>query len=195
MNARTLAETNAERQWRRGLMPLMWRRGFRLRSASADSLQPSAEAVSPAIGGAGGPKGPPPQRLSAGLRVGRFAGVGVLGFALQLAVLQGLTMVGLGYIVATAIAVELTILHNFVWHERYTWGDAGSRGDKQRAARLVRFNASTAIVSVGGNVMLTWLFVLALHFPLIVANASAVCVLSALNYVVADRWVFRIRAV
>jgi putative flippase GtrA len=121
--------------------------------------------------------------------------VGVLGFALQLAVLQGLTTVGLGYIVATAIAVELTILHNFVWHELYTWCDAGALGDKQRAARLVRFNAWTAIVSVGGNVMLTWLFVSTLHFPLVVGNASAVCVLAALNYVVADRWVFRIRAV
>ncbi len=128
-------------------------------------------------------------------RFGRFAGVGLLGFALQLAVLQGLAMVGVGYIVATAVAVEITILHNFVWHEMYTWSDAGSPGGKRCAVRLVRFNASTAIVSVGGNVMLTWLFVSALHLPLIVANALAVCVLAALNYVAADRWVFRIRAV
>jgi putative flippase GtrA len=123
-------------------------------------------------------------------RFGRFASVGVLGFAVQLALLQALAATGLGYVVATALAVELTILHNFVWHESYTWGDDGSVGDRRRALRLVRFNASTAFVSVGGNVVLTWLFIESLHLPLIVANALAVCALAALNYVVADRWVF-----
>ena len=53
----------------------------------------------------------------------KFNGVGAIGFALQLALLALLLRLGLHYLAATALAVELTILHNFAWHERWTWRD------------------------------------------------------------------------
>ena len=57
-------------------------------------------------------------------RAGRFALVGLLGFGLQMALLRLLVDVGhLHYLVATALAVEGTIVHNFVWHSQWTWRD------------------------------------------------------------------------
>ncbi|HZA35631.1 MAG TPA: GtrA family protein, partial [Vicinamibacterales bacterium] len=58
-----------------------------------------------------------------------FAGVGLMGFGVQVAVLGLLTAgAGLATAAATAIAVEAAVLHNFVWHERWTWRDRARGG-------------------------------------------------------------------
>ena len=52
-----------------------------------------------------------------------FNAVGTMGVAVQLAVLLSLSLteaLGLNYLVATVLAVESAILHNFVWHEHWT---------------------------------------------------------------------------
>jgi putative flippase GtrA len=135
-------------------------------------------------------------------RGARFAWVGVGGFAVQAMTLQALTVVGLPYPLATAIAVEAAIVHNFLWHERWTWSDrtapvAGlkacshdGRGRYDRLARFARFNGSTAVISIGGNVALMTLFVGAFRLPLLAANLLAVLALSVLNFLSADRIVF-----
>jgi putative flippase GtrA len=120
-------------------------------------------------------------------RGARFAWVGVGGFAVQALTLHGLTVSGLPYPLATAIAVEAAILHNFLWHERWTWSD---RPAENRLARFARFNGSTAVISIGGNVALMTLFVGAFRLPLLAANLLAVLALSVLNFLSADRIVF-----
>ena len=53
-----------------------------------------------------------------------FNGVGALGVIVQLAVLALLVHgASVHYLVATAIAVEAAVLHNFAWHQRWTWRD------------------------------------------------------------------------
>ena len=54
--------------------------------------------------------------------------MGLIGFALQLGVLALLLRLGLHYLAATALAVELAVLHNFAWHERWTWRDRPPAG-------------------------------------------------------------------
>ncbi len=123
-------------------------------------------------------------------RFGKFAGVGLIGWAVQLAALSALVATGAHYVVATALAVEVTILHNFIWHELFTWRTARATPASAVARRLIRFNASTAVVSILGNVILTAAFVELFHLSAAVANALAVSVLSIFNYGVANRWVF-----
>ena len=54
----------------------------------------------------------------------KFNLVGALGIAVQLTVLLGLKSgLHLNYLLATALAVETAVVHNFLWHERYTWAD------------------------------------------------------------------------
>ena len=122
------------------------------------------------------------------MRAARFAGVGLAGFALQIAALAGLVEVGVPYLPATALAVEAAILHNFAWHERWTWADRPAPG--RRLLRLLRFNGATALLSIVGNIALMALLAGRLHVPLLVANLLAVVIVSALNFVTADRFVF-----
>jgi putative flippase GtrA len=121
----------------------------------------------------------------------RFNGVGMVGFALQLALLALLLRLGLNYLAATAIAVELTVLHNFAWHERWTWRDrtAGAEG---RARRLWRFHASNGLISLAGNLLLMRLLVGLLGLPALPANLLAVLLCALVNFTASDRFVFRV---
>ncbi len=121
-----------------------------------------------------------------------FYSVGALGFTVQLATLATLkSMFGLDYLVATGLAVEVSVLHNFLWHERWTWADRTGAEVGGVFDRLVRFHAATAIISIVGNVVGTWLLVSTFGLHYLVANLLAVLSCSILNFFVADLMVFR----
>ncbi len=124
------------------------------------------------------------------MRFFRFNGVGVLGFAIQVIVLGVLLRAGVHYLVATVLAVEAAVLHNFLWHERWTWRDRPATG-RARLARLGRFHLLNGAVSLVGNVLLMRLFVGTLGLPAIPANLVAVLACSVINYFASDGLVFR----
>ncbi len=54
----------------------------------------------------------------------KFNLVGGIGIAVQFGALFLLSSVfGFNYLFSTAIAVEAAVVHNFVWHEQFTWVD------------------------------------------------------------------------
>ena len=122
----------------------------------------------------------------------RFNSVGVAGFAVQIAVLTALVYLGVHYLIATGIAVECAVLHNFFWHERWTWADRPADG-RARLLRLGRFHALNGLVSLAGNLLLMRLFVGTFGIPAVPANLLAVLACAAVNYVGSDRIVFDAR--
>jgi putative flippase GtrA len=111
----------------------------------------------------------------------RFNIVGVLGLVLQLAVLTLLQRAGWPVMLATLVAVETAILHNFAWHERWTWVErrAGTRG-----RRLTRFHVTNGAISLVGNAAIT----AALHLagvPVTMANVLAVAACAGANFAAA----------
>src|SRR5687768_9253087 len=85
----------------------------------------------------------------------RFNGVGALGAGVQLALLGWLTHdAGLHYLWATAVAVEASVLHNFCWHERWTWQDRPAGSRQRLLNRLVRFHLSNGAISLAGNLLI-----------------------------------------
>ena len=114
-----------------------------------------------------------------------------MGVAVQLAVLVSLTeALGLNYLVATVLAVESAILHNFVWHERWTWRDR-DRGSHGRWERLAWFNLVTGALSISTNVVFTALYVSTFGIHYAVANMLAIASCSLLTFIANDRFVFR----
>jgi putative flippase GtrA len=117
--------------------------------------------------------------------------IGLLGFAIQLAVLFVLKHVfGLQYLVATAVAVEVAVLHNFIWHEHVTWAGVISPLQHGVTARLLRFHLANGLISIGGNLALTWIFVQFLHISYLPANAISVLICAALNFLASHHFVF-----
>ena len=124
-------------------------------------------------------------------RWGVFNLVGVLGFGVQLTALFGLKRIlGINYLAATAIAVEMSVIHNFVWHEHVTWADMGSALRHGALARLLRFHLANGLISIAGNIGLTWIFVELLRWPYLLANGASVIICSSLNFTASDRLVF-----
>jgi putative flippase GtrA len=128
--------------------------------------------------------------LGTGRRFARFNLVGAIGIAVQLLVLELLRRAGVNYLLATVLAVEAAILHNFAWHERYTWRDRSGVSRWQSLARLLRFHLANGAVSLVGNaLMMRWL-VGELHLPVLPANMIAIAACGVLNFLLGDRVVF-----
>jgi putative flippase GtrA len=127
-------------------------------------------------------------------RVGVFAVVGLIGYGVQTAVLWLLVgRVGMAVVPATLVATEAAVLHNFLWHLRWTWAD---RPGSLRAAggRLLRFNLSNGGFSLVGGAAIMALLVDALGVHYLVANLVAVLVVSIANFLASDRFVFTLPA-
>jgi len=122
----------------------------------------------------------------------RFNVVGVLGFVLQSAALFVLTHRAhpVGYLVATAAAVELAVLNNFVWHQRWTWRDRPSATTGETMRRLAKFNITNGAVSITGNLVLMSILVGRLGLPIAGANIASVVACSICNFFLADRIAF-----
>lgn len=119
----------------------------------------------------------------------KFNAVGGMGVAVQLAALALLKSgLHLNYLLATAAAVEMALLHNFVWHERWTWRDRGAQG---RAGRLIRFHLANGLVSIAVNLVVMRVLVGRMHWPYLVANVAAIAAGSVINFFLGDRLVFR----
>src|SRR4051812_6766077 len=123
------------------------------------------------------------------MRFLRFNGVGVIGFVVQLAVLTVLVHLGVHYLVATAAAIEAAVLHNFLWHERWTWRDRPATG-RTRLRRLWHFHVANGLVSQAGNLALMWVLVDRGGVGPLAANAVAVVVCGLLNFLASERFVF-----
>jgi putative flippase GtrA len=127
------------------------------------------------------------------VRFWRFNAVGAAGLAVQLAVLALLVHAGIHYLAATAMAVEAAILHNFVWHERWTWADRPA-DRRTRLTRLLRFHALNGGVSLAGNLVVMRILVGLLGLSPLPANLAAVSSCAVLNFLLSDRAVFRTAA-
>jgi putative flippase GtrA len=121
----------------------------------------------------------------------KFNAVGGIGIVVQLAALALLrSLLKLDYLLATGLAVEIAVIHNFLWHERFTWAERAAARPVQSLVRLVKFNASNGAVSIVGNLVLMRLLVGELEFNYVVSNLVAIVVCSLANFLLSDRFVF-----
>ena len=112
----------------------------------------------------------------------RFNAVGILGAGIQLAMLWLMLRLHVNYLVATAIALETALLHNYVWHCRWTW-----RG---QSGNIWRFHLSNGLGALICNLALMRLCTGSMGFKPIPSNLAAITLTSFLNFALASRWVF-----
>ena len=135
------------------------------------------------------------------LRWCKFNFVGGIGIVVQFAALLLLkSVLHFHYLAATAVAVEAAVVHNFVWHEQFTWADR-IRLDRIKSdplqppwrrslPRFLRFNLTNGAVSIVGNLALMRVMVGQGHMNYLLANAIAIALCSLANFLVSDGWVF-----
>jgi putative flippase GtrA len=121
----------------------------------------------------------------------KFNFVGGIGIGVQFGALFLLkNVLNFDYMFATAFAVEAAVVHNFVWHEQFTWADRVQPSWPRSLARFGRFNLTTGAVSIVGNLALMRVMVGEGHLNYLLANGVAIALCSIANFLVSDGWVF-----
>jgi putative flippase GtrA len=120
-----------------------------------------------------------------------FNVVGALGVVVQLATLAALIHLGgLHDLAATALAVQAAVVHNFYWHQRWTWRDRPSRSWRETISRFGRFQALNGLISLAGNVAVTALLTRSMGIDPVIAGAIAIGACAVLNFTASESLVF-----
>ena len=121
----------------------------------------------------------------------KFNAVGAMGIVVQLLALALLLRIfEFHYLWATLLAVETAVLHNFIWHWRWTWADRRSGGLNHMAATLLRFNFSNGMISLFGTVLCTGILTGIFKLNPLLANVLSLGPCCVINYLVSDRLIF-----
>ena len=136
----------------------------------------------------------------------RFVAVGASGIIVNLGVLAMLaSLTSLPLIIASAIAIEISILTNFLLHNRFTFQDdidaspgtvaskaMESQGAKVFMRKLISFNAAslgTAILSLSAFTILHGLF----GMFYLMAQLVGIVLAFALNYQISSRVIWKVK--
>ena len=124
-------------------------------------------------------------------RAWKFALVGALGVLVNLGLLFLLSATaGLPRGPVWVLAVEASILHNFIWHQTFTWRDRRGAGAGAWLRRAVTYHLSHVAGTVAVNGMIFALLSVA-GTPLILAGLAGIAGAAVFNFVAGDRWVFK----
>ena len=123
----------------------------------------------------------------------KFQAVGAFGMMVQMV---GLVFfhesVGWNVSAATAAAVEVAILHNFLWHLRWTWGDANRQLNAGTIFQLLwQYNLTYCLISMTVNLGFTHLYMNAFGLHYLVANGLAIGTGGIANFAVGEFILFR----
>jgi putative flippase GtrA len=117
----------------------------------------------------------------------KFNLVGGMGIVVQVLTLVVLKSgLHFHYLFATALAVEAAVVHNFLWHERFTWADRAGSG----FTRFLKFNLTTGLFSIAGNLVLMKLLAGVGNVNYLLANGITITACSVVNFLVSDGFVF-----
>lgn len=121
----------------------------------------------------------------------KFNAVGAVGLVVQAVVLALLLrFAGLHYLPATLLAVEAAVLHNFLWHKKWTWADRPGVSQAGAWAMLLRFHLTTGVFSVSGNLVLMLVLVGGVGIDPFAANLLTIAACWLINFLLSDRLVF-----
>ena len=124
----------------------------------------------------------------------KFNLVGGIGIGVQLAALWCFARIlHFDYLIATGLAVEIAVLHNFLWHQRFTWADRTRNHGNGSLLRLLQFSLTNGFVSILGNLILMRTLVGGFHVRIVIANLLSIACCSAANFLLSEMYVFRER--
>ena len=116
------------------------------------------------------------------VKIVRFGLVGLSGIFVNMGLLYALTEIaGLYYLVSAAIAIELSIVNNFIWNDVWTFKSSRDLRFGRRIQRFLSFQA----VSVGGlaiNMVVLYLLADIAGVYYLVANLAGILIAFAWNY-------------
>ena len=129
--------------------------------------------------------------MSVWQRFVRFNVVSGGGILVQLTMLTILTHAAhLSYLPATGLSVATAVVHNFLWHRRWTWSDRDGRGVVSAFGAFAAVNGTVSLVT---NLVVMAALVSGAGLQAVPANLIAVASAGLVNFWAGDRLVFAAR--
>lgn len=123
----------------------------------------------------------------------RFCLVGASGFLVNMFFLWFFTeILKIYYLFSSLIAIELSIISNYVLNDLWTWRDRGREGKVEYLKRMLQYHLS-ASAGLLTNISILWLLTEFLHIHYLFSNAFGILAGTFLNFFFNDRWTFRYR--
>jgi len=117
--------------------------------------------------------------------------VGSSGFLVNMFFLWFFTeVVRIYYLFSSLIAIELSIINNYVLNDLWTWHDRGKEGKSEYFKRMFKYHvfASAALLT---NILILWFLTEILHIYYLLSNVFGILAGTLLNFFLNDRWTFR----
>ncbi|MDP8205142.1 MAG: GtrA family protein [Candidatus Electryonea clarkiae] len=133
-------------------------------------------------------------KRSDAVRIGKFGFVGVLGVGVNMGLYFIFSdILGITDFISRALAIEVSIIHNFAWNFSWTWKDR-SGSIREIPSRMLRYHGSTLFSSFGVTLATGWLLMLILPETVIaryMSHLAGIGVGMVSNYILSDLWVFK----
>ena len=96
---------------------------------------------------------------------------------------------GIPIIPASILAIEIAIIHNFIWFRHWAWKDRVHRPSFFK--HLIIFNAATGAVDFVGNVSVLWALTTFAGVHYLVANVLGMIVPPFIKFWLNEKFIFR----
>jgi len=121
----------------------------------------------------------------------KFCLVGASGFLVNMFFLWFFTeILKIYYLFSSLMAIELSIVSNYVLNDLWTWHDRGKEGKSEYFKRMLQYHLS-ASAGLLTNIAILWLLTELLHIYYLFSNAFGILAGTFLNFFFNDRWTFR----
>lgn len=125
-------------------------------------------------------------------RVMKFGTVGFSGVAVNAGLLFLFTeKAGLDYRISAIVAIEVSIINNFLWNSLWTWKDKRNSSKLTKSKRFVKFHISCIFTAFAINYGLLILLTEVFHIPYQISNLLGIACGAAINFLFSHFWVFR----
>ena len=119
----------------------------------------------------------------------RYGLTGIAGALINLGTFQVLLELGLHKFLASPIAIELSIVANFLMHNYWTFGDRDMIGG--RRVRGLKYNLASLVTLALNYAAFVGLSILFPQAPPVLLQGCCIAPIALLNYSVSSRWTFR----
>ena len=124
-------------------------------------------------------------------RLFKFAAVGGFGIIVNMFFLWFfIEVVDLFYLVSSSLAIEISIINNFIWNYMWTWHDRKVATTKAFLLRFLKYNFSMMFAAIA-NLILLGFFKETFGLHYFMANMIGITGGFLLNYILSDRWIFK----
>ena len=119
----------------------------------------------------------------------RYGLTGLAGALINLGAFQALLELGLHKFLASPIAIELSIVSNFLMHNHWTFADRDMAG--RRRIRGLKYNLASLVTLALNYAAFVGLSILFPQAPPVLLQGCCILPIALLNYFVSSRWTFR----